>query len=52
MSGCARKEIIGMIVIIASRNVDRKIMQCVRIMSGLPARMWNGSTSSYAHLPK
>ena len=40
---CARKERVGMIILITFRNGDRKLMQIVRITRTPPmrARTWN-----------
>ena len=42
-STCARKETIGIDILVKSRNGDRKIMQSIRITSRLPLtkKKWN-----------
>ena len=38
-SSCASKETVGIDILVTSRNVDRKIMQSVRIESRFPSRI-------------
>ena len=42
-SSCARKETVDIDILVPSRNVDRKIIQSIRIMSRPPSRKrkWN-----------
>ena len=42
-SSCARKETIGIDILLTSRNGDRKIIQLIRIISGhaMRIRKWN-----------
>ena len=38
-SSCARKETVDIDILVTSRNVDRKIMQSIRITSRSPSRI-------------
>ena len=38
-SSCARKETVGIDILVTSRNGDRKIMQSIRITSSSPSRI-------------
>ena len=42
-SSCARKETVDIDILVTSRTGDRKIIQSIRITSGLPLRIrkWN-----------
>ena len=42
-SSCVREETVDIDILVTSRNVDRKITQFIRIMSGPPSRKgkWN-----------
>ena len=42
-SHCARKETVDIDIFVTSRNGDKKIMQCIRIMSRPPSKKgkWN-----------
>ena len=46
---CARKETVEIDILVPSRNVDRKIIQSIRIMSRLPSRKrkWNQLTTQF-----
>ena len=53
-SNCGRKKTVDIDILVTSRNGDTKIMQSIRITSGLPSqkRKWNqlsqfGRTSTY-----
>ena len=53
-SSCARKETVDIDILVPSRNVDRKIIQSIRIMSRPPTRKKSGTSwaSSEEYLPK
>ena len=51
-SSCARKETVGVDILITSGNCDRNITQSIRMTSRRPSRIGASSASSDEHLPK